>query len=72
LGAARALAVSDFLRVRGVDEQRMGIASYSKYQPIVENSLPGNRQKNRRVEIFIIAPDVPVVGWTESFTNVYR
>ena len=39
---------------------------------IVENSLPGNRQKNRRVEIFIIAPDVPVVGWTESFTNVYR
>ncbi len=72
LGAARALAVTDFLRVRGVREKRMGVASYGMYQPVAANNSPSNRQKNRRVEIFLISPDVPVVGWTESFTSVYR
>lgn len=72
LGAERALAVSDFLGARGVREKRMGIASYGMYQPAAANNSPANRQKNRRVEIFLIAPEVPVVGWTESFTSVYR
>jgi chemotaxis protein MotB len=72
LGAARALAVTDFLRVRGVNESRMGMASYGRYQPIVSNSSDPNRQRNRRVELFLIASDVPVVGWTETLPSVYR
>ncbi|NIL98138.1 MAG: OmpA family protein [Planctomycetales bacterium] len=72
LGAARALAVSDYLRVRGLQEDRLGVATYGKFQPIVANTSEPNRQRNRRVEIFLIAPEVPVVGWTETFTRVYR
>ncbi|NIP84432.1 MAG: OmpA family protein [Planctomycetales bacterium] len=72
LGAARALSVSDYLRVRGLREDRLGVATYGKFQPIVANSSEPNRQRNRRVELFLIAPEVPVVGWTETFTRVYR
>jgi chemotaxis protein MotB len=72
LGAARALSVSDYLRVRGLHEDRLGVATYGKFQPIVANSSEPNRQRNRRVELFLIAPEVPVVGWTETFTRVYR
>ena len=72
LGSARALAVVDYLRVRGVGEDRMGMASYGKFQPVVANSSEPNRQRNRRVELFLIAADVPVVGWTETMPGVYR
>jgi chemotaxis protein MotB len=72
LGAARALSVSDYLRVRGLREDRLGIATYGMFQPIAANSSEPNRQRNRRVELFLIAPEVPVVGWTETFTRVYR
>ncbi len=72
LSAARALAVADYLRVHGIDSSRMGVAGFASHQPIAANSTPGNRQKNRRVEVFLVAPDVPVVGWTETLSTVYR
>lgn len=72
LSAGRALAVADFLRASGVDSGRMGFAGFGSHQPIAANSTPGSRQKNRRVEVFLVAPDVPVVGWTETLTTIYR
>ena len=72
LGAARALAVTDFLRAGGLREDRIGISTYGRYQPVAANDSLANRQRNRRVELFLLAPDVPVVGWTETFTSVYR
>lgn len=72
LSAGRALKVADFLRACGVPETRMGVAGYGQYQPVVANNSSGSRQENRRVELFLIAPEVPVVGWTETVTSVYR
>ncbi|MCE9554198.1 MAG: OmpA family protein [Planctomycetes bacterium] len=72
LSAGRALKVADFLRACGVPESRMGVAGYGQYQPLVANNSSGSRQENRRVELFLIAPEVPVVGWTETVTSVYR
>ena len=72
LSAGRALKVADFLRACGVPEKRMGVAGYGQYQPLVANTSSGSRQENRRVELFLIAPEVPVVGWTETVTSVYR
>ena len=72
LSAGRALTVADFLRANGIDSSRMGVAGFGSHQPIAANSTPGNRQKNRRVEVFLVAPDVPVVGWTETLTTIYR
>jgi len=72
LSAARALTVADFLRACGVPERQMGVAGYGQYQPVAANSSSGNRQENRRVELFLVAPEVPVVGMTETVTGVYR
>ncbi len=71
LSTARALAVADQLRRRGLGERRIGVAGFGPYRPVASNDEPGDRQKNRRVEIFIMAPDVPVVGWTDSIPGVY-
>jgi chemotaxis protein MotB len=72
LSAVRATVVADAFKRNGIDESRMGIAGYGDHQPIVPNDSPENRGKNRRVEIFVMAPNVPVVGWTETIPGAYR
>lgn len=62
LSAHRATAVVRQLGKYGVAEPRMGIAGYNMYQPAVPNSTESARQKNRRVEIFVLAPDMTVAG----------
>ena len=62
LSAHRATAVVKTLSHAGVAEPRMGVAGYSKYQPATPNTSESARQKNRRVEIFILAPDAAVAG----------
>lgn len=71
LSTARALAVSDRMKRAGLPEQRMAVAGFGPYQPIASNTTAQERQKNRRVELFVLAPDVPVVGWSESTPSVY-
>jgi len=72
LSTARAHAVADLMRHQGFREERMGVAGFGPHQPVAPNVSPKDRQKNRRVEIFVMTPDVPVVGWTESIPSVYR
>lgn len=62
LSAHRSTAVIHELCRHGVDEGRMGVAAYAMYQPVAPNSNDHNRQKNRRVEIYVLAPDAAVVG----------
>lgn len=71
LSTARALAVSERMKKAGLPEHRMAVAGFGPYQPIASNANAQDRQKNRRVELFIMAPDVPVVGWSESTPSVY-
>lgn len=71
LSTARALAVSDRMKRAGLPEQRLAVAGFGSCQPVAPNATAQDRQKNRRVEIFIMAPDVPVVGWTDSMPSVY-
>jgi chemotaxis protein MotB len=54
LSASRAINVAKFLIENGVDPQRVSIQGFSEYRPLVENTTPQNRQKNRRVEIALI------------------
>lgn len=72
LSTGRALAVSDRLRKAGLPEDRMGVAGFGQHQPISPNDTATARQKNRRVEIFVVGPETPVVGWTETLGTVYR
>jgi len=71
LSTARAHAVADQMRKLGFAEQRMGVAGFGPHQPIAPNVTSSDRRKNRRVEIFVLGRDVPVVGWTESIPSVY-
>lgn len=62
LSANRALAVMRALRKSGIGEGRMGISGYGPHQPVEANSNDAARQKNRRVEIYVLAPDTPVAN----------
>jgi chemotaxis protein MotB len=60
LSAHRGTAVIHALSKYGLAENRMGVSGYSMYQPVAPNSSDSNRQKNRRVEIYVLAPDARV------------
>lgn len=71
LSTARAQAVADRLRRLGFDDARMGVAGFGSHEPVSPNVTAKDRQKNRRVEIFVMAPDTPVVGWTDTMPRLY-
>ncbi len=63
LSTNRANSVVLQLTKLGIGETRMGAAGYSMYQPVAANTDRQSRQLNRRVEIFVLAPDAVVAGW---------
>ncbi|HWB08850.1 MAG TPA: OmpA family protein [Pirellulales bacterium] len=71
LATARALAVLEFLQSRGVREDQLGVTAFGEHQPIASNPSAADRQGNRRVEIFVTGPNTPIVGWTETTTDLY-
>ena len=71
LSTARALAVADVLRSQGLSDQRIGVAGFGAHDPVAANDSAAQRQKNRRVEIFVMPRDVPVVGWSDSTPGGY-
>jgi len=72
LSSARALAVADSFQELGFPPNRMGVAGFGSQQPVAPNTSDADRQKNRRVEIFVMNRNVPVVGWVDSIPSVYR
>jgi flagellar motor protein MotB len=60
LSTARALAVAELLRSEGLSAERVGVAGFAAHEPAVANASPAG------VEIFVMPPDVPVVGWSGS------
>jgi chemotaxis protein MotB len=72
LSAGRALVVADHLRDAGIPESRMGVAGFGQFQPISSNETADTRQRNRRVEIYVLGPDTPLVGWADTSGSVYR
>ncbi len=63
LSADRAAAVTRVLSKQGIKENRMGVAGYGPYQSVAPNVTESNRKQNRRVEIFVLAPDAAVAGF---------
>lgn len=60
LSAHRAISVRDALVRDGVSANRMQVAGYGEFRPMVENGPRGAAQ-NRRVEIFLTPLTVPLV-----------
>jgi outer membrane protein OmpA-like peptidoglycan-associated protein len=57
LSKARAQAVAFYMATLEVKSARFSTAGYGETQPIVMNDTPEGRQKNRRVDIAVIAND---------------
>ncbi len=72
LSAGRALAVADWLRQGGIPETRMGVAGFGQHQPIASNDKEETRSRNRRVEIYVLGPETPLVGWADTSGRFYR
>jgi len=54
LSSARSLSVVQLLsKQTGIQPQNMSAVGYGEYRPIVPNSSPENRSKNRRIQIFV-------------------
>jgi len=71
LSMARASAVADLLRRQGLAERRIGVAGFGTRQPTTSNATASNQPKECCVDIFVMAPNVPVVGWTEAAPGVH-
>lgn len=54
LSKRRAMAVSEYLFQRGIDESRVRYIGFGSEQPISENSSAEGRQMNRRVEFLVL------------------
>ena len=63
--------MAEYLRQQGLEESRLGVAGFGAHEPVASNVTAHDRQKNRRVEIFVMPADVPVVGWTDSTPRLY-
>ncbi len=63
LSTNRGHSVRMALGLAGLGDARMGVAGYGPHQPVAANKDDNNRQLNRRVEIFVLAPDALVAGW---------
>jgi len=61
LSAHRAISVRDALVSDGVTANRMQVAGYGEFRPIVPNGSNG-AAANRRVEIFLSPMTVPIMG----------
>jgi chemotaxis protein MotB len=63
LSTNRGHSVRMALQLAGIQDGRMGVAGYGPHQPAVANRDEDTRQLNRRVEIFVLAPDAIIAGW---------
>jgi len=63
LSTDRASAVILALTQHGVDEERMAAMGYSKFQPLEVSTDDVARQRNRRVELYLIPSGGQVAQW---------
>ncbi|MFN0054031.1 MAG: flagellar motor protein MotB [Planctomycetales bacterium] len=63
LSTHRAISVVHTLKKNGIQESRMGATGYGPHQPRVATKGEDARRQNRRVEIFVLAPNASQAGW---------
>ncbi|MBM3971076.1 MAG: OmpA family protein [Planctomycetes bacterium] len=62
LSTNRANSVLVELKKFGIDQRRMRSSGAGEFEPIANNKDPNTRAKNRRVEIYVLAPDASDVA----------
>ena len=62
LSSMRAMAVKDYLVASGVPKDRVFIAGFGEYWPINSGSTAKDKQRNRRVEVYLGDADALSIG----------
>ncbi|MCB9894459.1 MAG: OmpA family protein [Planctomycetes bacterium] len=62
LSAMRAMAVKNFLSSQGVPADRVFVAGFGEYWPINSGSSAKDKQRNRRVEVYLGDADALSIG----------
>jgi chemotaxis protein MotB len=57
LSAARAINVTRYLQLQGIDPALLAAVAYGQYKPIASNDTEEGRAKNRRIEIGLISKE---------------
>ena len=66
LSLQRVLTVYRYLLAQGVDSNKLRVEAFGKYWPRYSNNRPGDRKKNRRVEIIL---DKRNKSWQHTFIS---
>ena len=56
LSTARAIAVAKIMMKNGLSSNKINVAGYGEYKPLLENNNSTNREKNRRIELKLTQP----------------
>ncbi len=56
LSVARAIAVARIMIDNGIEPNRINVAGYGEFRPLVDNQDKDNRKKNRRIELKLTQP----------------
>ncbi|MFH1844464.1 MAG: OmpA family protein [bacterium] len=64
LSAARAVAVARHFQVLGIAPERMSAVGRGEFQPIATNDTAEGRDRNRRVEIFLMVDNERDFNWS--------
>lgn len=62
LSTMRAMAVRDFLVSKGVPQDRVFVAGFGEFWPIAAGKAAKDKQRNRRVEVYLGDPDALSIG----------
>jgi len=54
LSAARAVNVTRFLQVQGIDPAQLSAVGYGEFKPVADNETKEGKAKNRRIEIVLV------------------
>ncbi|GIX04200.1 MAG: hypothetical protein KatS3mg114_0069 [Planctomycetaceae bacterium] len=57
-------AVLDLIR-HGIQTTRLGVSGYAEAHPLTTQDLSAAHQRNRRVEIYVLAPETNIAGWQD-------
>ena len=66
------MSVLEYLREKGVSEKRMHVTGFGPHRPLVANTSPENKQRNRRVEIKVLNKPETVIAGTAESAYVFR
>jgi len=56
LSTARAISVAKIMMKNGISSDKINVAGYGEFRPLVANSNSKNREKNRRIELKLTQP----------------